>query len=305
MFNWKKKKVQGPGSEGQSSAQAAKAQGDEDLKAGRLEAAEANYRLALEEDAGLGSALVNLGFVLQQMNRLEEARTVLERASEVAPDDADGHYLLAGVLQSAGENAAAIGHLEQALELREEFDLAYRDLIVLLFGQGQIAQATQWCERGLLACPGSAELHFYRSNLFKQAGDREAAIASCQKALELNAALLGARLSLSGLLLESGRLEEALASYRVEIEWNPNHALRRSDPAVPARDRTLPRSGGLVLLPGGGLLDDRSCGRGSPALGPKDVRGGYRTGSRDCRIPLWSRQGLSAACDARGGALKL
>jgi predicted O-linked N-acetylglucosamine transferase (SPINDLY family) len=224
MFNWKKKKVQGPGSEGQSSAQAAKAQGDEHLKGGRLEAAEANYRLALEEDPGLGSALVNLGFVLQQMNRLEEARTVLERASEVAPDDADGHYLLAGVLQSAGENAAAIGHLEQALDLREEFDLAYRDLIVLLFGQGQIAQATQWCERGLLACPGSAELHFYRSNLFKQAGDREAAIASCQKALELNAALLGARLSLSGLLLESGRLEEALASYRVEIEWNPNHA---------------------------------------------------------------------------------
>jgi Flp pilus assembly protein TadD len=60
--------------------QTVKEQGDEHLKAGRYADAERSYRQVMESDAHYPAALVNLGFVLREQGRTDEARDVLERA---------------------------------------------------------------------------------------------------------------------------------------------------------------------------------------------------------------------------------
>ena len=244
MFNWIRKKAEKDGGRAARPASASvvagahpasaqlKERGDVHLKAGRLAEAEACYREVLAGAAGHAEALVNLGFVLCAQGRGGEARGVLERALAVAPEDADAHYLLAGVLAGSGESAAAIRELQQAVALRAGFEPAYCDLIVQLYQARRLTEAVSCCEAGLAALPASAQLYFYRSNLYLEAGDRSAALAACQTALRLEPGLLAARQSASRLLFEAERLDEALASYRAEIELDPQVALAHHQAGV-------------------------------------------------------------------------
>jgi len=234
MLNWIKRKIANKASEAATPVadpasgrtrytQTLKKQGDEHVKAGRYADAERCYREVMESDAHHPGTLVNLGFVLKEQGRADEAREVLERAVRIAADDADGHYMLASLLEATGPRDAEISHLQKAIDLRPDFEFARRQLIVALFKSDRRAEAVELCEESIAILPDSGELHFYRSNLYLQAGEKASAIASCKRALTLNPDLIGAQQSLSRLLLEAEQFEQAEASYRREIELTPQH----------------------------------------------------------------------------------
>jgi protein O-GlcNAc transferase len=234
MLKWIKRKiadkapaaptpVADPASQEVRQAHPLKAQGDENLKAGRYADAERCYRQVTESDANFPGALINLGFVLREQGRTNEAREVLERAVRVAAEDADSHYLLASILETTGPRETQVSHLRKAIELRPDFELARLELITALFKSDRNAEATQLCEEGMAILPDSAELHFYRSNLHLRADEKDLATASCRRALTLNPVLIGAQQSLSRLLLDAEQYEQAEASYRREIELTPEH----------------------------------------------------------------------------------
>lgn len=203
--------------------QTAKEQGDEHLGAGRYADAEHYYRAVTESDTHYPAALVGLGFALKEQGRSNEAREVLERAAGLIPDDADVHYLLGSVLEVTGQREAASSHLRKAIDLRPDFELARRQLIVALFKSERYAEATEVCEESIATSADSGELHFYRSNLYLHAGEKTLAISSCQRALALNPGLINAQQSLSRLLLETEQFEQAETSYRREIALSPKH----------------------------------------------------------------------------------
>jgi protein O-GlcNAc transferase len=203
--------------------QSIKGRGDEHVRAGRYADAERCYRLVMESDADYAGSLVMLGFVLREQGRSNEAREVLERAVRMAAEDADGHYLLAGIIEATGPRDVEISHLRKAIGLRPDFDLARRQLIVALFKSDKWAEATELCEESIAILPNSAEMHFYRSNLYLHADAKALAISSCKQALALNPALIAARQSLSRLLLDTEQFEQAEVSYRREIELSPEH----------------------------------------------------------------------------------
>ena len=200
-----------------------KEQGDEHVKAGRHADAERCYRQVAESDAHYPGALVNLGFVLREQGRTDEAREVLERAVRIAAEDADSHYLLASILEATGPRDAEISHLQKAIHLRPDFEFARRQLIIALFKSDRCAEAARLCEESMAILPESGELHFYRSNLYLHAGETAPAIESCKRALALNPGLITAQQSLSRLLLDTEQFEQAEASYRREIELTPKH----------------------------------------------------------------------------------
>lgn len=200
-----------------------KEQGDAHVKAGRYADAERCYRQVTESDATYPRALVNLGFVLREQGRAGEARDVLERAVRLGPEDADGHYLLASILQATGPRDLEVSHLKKAVDLRPDFDFARRQLINALFESQQFLEAGRICDESLAVLPESAELQFFRSEIHLQAGEPALAIASCRRALALDPALLAAQQRLSLLLFNAGHLQEAEASYRREIELTPQH----------------------------------------------------------------------------------
>ena len=186
-----------------------KERGDAHLKRGELGEAERWYRLVLESDPQHRHALINLGFVLKELGRLRESAEFIDRALRVASDDADAHYLRASLHQAEGNLDQAAIHLERAVSLRPAFEIAYRELVIALFRTRGAADATRWCDHALERIPNSAELHFYRSNLYKHANATGAAIASARTALKLNPGLLAARSSLCD-LLASCSLERGL-----------------------------------------------------------------------------------------------
>ncbi len=234
MLNWIKRKiadkapdpatpVADPALRQVRTPQTIKGQGDEHLKAGRYADAERCYRQVMESDAHHAAAIVNLGYVLREQGRTSEAREVLERAVRIAAEDADSHYLLGSILETTGPRGAEISHLQKAVDLRPDFELARRQLIAALFKSDRLAEATKLCEESIAILPDSAELHFYRSNLYLHADDKALAIESCRRALALNPVLLAAQQSLSRLLLDTEQFEQAEASYRREIELTPDH----------------------------------------------------------------------------------
>jgi len=189
-----------------------KERGDAHLKRGELGEAERCYRLVLESDPLHRHALINLGFILKELGRFHESAEFIDRALRVAADDADAHYLRASLHQAEGNLDQAAIHLERAVTLRPAFEIAYRELVIALFRTRGAGDATRWCDHALERIPNSAELHFYRSNLYKHANATGAAIASARTALKLNPGLLAARSSLSDLLACSGQRGQEIAA---------------------------------------------------------------------------------------------
>jgi protein O-GlcNAc transferase len=181
------------------------ARADAHMKLGELGEAERCFRLVLDSDPRHSGALINLGFVLKELRRSPESVDFIDRALRVAPDNADAHYLRGTLHQAAGNLVEAAFHLEKAVALRPDFEFAYRELVVTLFRMGRVAEAARWCISALEVLPNCAELHFYRSNLYKHANATDAAILSARTALKLQSGLIAARSSLSELLINASQ----------------------------------------------------------------------------------------------------
>jgi len=82
-----------------------------------LEGAELCYRLALRADPESATAAYNLGVVLEDLGKPEEATEVYRRAIECDPLLADAYYNLSRLYERAGDRAAALRHLRSYSEL--------------------------------------------------------------------------------------------------------------------------------------------------------------------------------------------
>ena len=78
---------------------------------GETARAESHYRQALAARPGDATAAFNLGVALQDLGRLRDAARAYETALGSEPGYADAHYNLAGVYEKLGEKEAAFRHL--------------------------------------------------------------------------------------------------------------------------------------------------------------------------------------------------
>jgi tetratricopeptide (TPR) repeat protein len=78
-----------------------------------------------EEEFKVVNFYLKRGFLFIQMNRYEEALADYERAVQVNDRSADSLYNLGYVLVYLGRTTEALPYIEKAIELREDFALAY------------------------------------------------------------------------------------------------------------------------------------------------------------------------------------
>ena len=81
------------------------------MRCGDLDAAEKHYRTALEARPDEPTTAFNLGVVLQDLERLEEAAAAYEKTLELDGRFADAHYNLAGIYETLGRPQIAFQHL--------------------------------------------------------------------------------------------------------------------------------------------------------------------------------------------------
>jgi tetratricopeptide (TPR) repeat protein len=83
----------------------------------RPAAAESFYRLAIEQDARMGSALFNLAIVRALAGANQEAADLYRRVIAIDPNYAAAHFNLGLVLRLLGQNAEAEQELTKARQL--------------------------------------------------------------------------------------------------------------------------------------------------------------------------------------------
>jgi tetratricopeptide (TPR) repeat protein len=122
-------------------------------------AAEAEYKQVLALDLHSTEAAIGLTNIFMKSNRLADAEPVLRRLAAERPDDAGIHLQLGRVLVNEGKKDDAVVELQAALKLSPSDADAQRDLADLLAGAGKNDQAEPIYRTLLAAHPNDAELH--------------------------------------------------------------------------------------------------------------------------------------------------
>ena len=199
---------------------------------GRTDAALAGYEAALRLDPGYALAWDNRGNTLRRLGRLADALDSYERALGIAPALSDAWCHRAIALHDLGRHAdaaasaeqalatrpayadafVALGHALQALDRHADSVDAYDSALALapqadtwcargaaLKKSGDLAAALHSYERALAVRPDYALAEHYRANTLRGLGQRDAAVASYRRALDLGADADEIRFSLAAL----------------------------------------------------------------------------------------------------------
>ncbi|WP_322062193.1 tetratricopeptide repeat protein [Paraburkholderia sp. J63] len=226
--------------------------------AGRLEEAQATYRVLVERDPAHADALHYWGVARHQLGDHRGALALMDRALAHAPADAVCWSNRGVAALALGQHAEAAQNLREALRLAPGFADAHNNLSLALREAGDLAGAERHCRAALalapasvnarvnlgsvlgklgrheeaLACyrealaltPADAAIHFNLGNVQRALGDRAAAIAHYRRAVELAPGYAAAWVNLGTALGQSGDYRAAETCYRHAVELEPNAA---------------------------------------------------------------------------------
>jgi predicted O-linked N-acetylglucosamine transferase (SPINDLY family) len=136
----------------------------------------------------------------------------LREAVALAPDRADAHANLASALWAGGEHDAALAACDRALALDPSLVAAQRTRAVALLRLGRLHEALQTQSALAREHPGSADVQYSLGQIQLALGRYDEALSSTQAVLALAPNHAGAQLDSALALAALGRLEEARAA---------------------------------------------------------------------------------------------
>jgi len=171
--------------------------------------AEAVLRKAIEQEPGNPRAYNEMGLVVAQVGRLEEAVVQFGRALDLDPEFADAHSNLGGVHNRQKRYAETEAQYRRALELDPTLAEAHFGLGMALHAQGQVDQAILALEESLRRRPDYARAHVNLGILLDSRDRGEEAIAHFREAVRLEPDEVTANNNLIVGLTRAGRVDEA------------------------------------------------------------------------------------------------
>jgi len=173
------------------------------LAAGRADEAETEAKRILKVDERNTDAMLHLATLWYGQRKYELARTVLDNARQVDPNDPAVWNLLAFCQLALEQRPLALESLRKAAELREDFPEAHNNLGALLAGTNDCDGAIRELELALRHAPASAEVRLNLGNAYRCARRFADARTQYEKALALDAGLSDAWFNLAILHLDS------------------------------------------------------------------------------------------------------
>jgi tetratricopeptide (TPR) repeat protein len=160
---------------------------------GRYEEAVEHFTRALQIKPDFFDALLNMGLTLSDEGRPAEAIRYYHEALEVEPGSAKAHMQLGLVLIKTGEKDDAIEQLRRAQELSPNDPDIHTNLGLMLAQQGKLQESADQLNEALRLNPESAEAHNNLGLVFLAAGKPSEALIHFSTALRLNPDLTVAR----------------------------------------------------------------------------------------------------------------
>lgn len=177
-------------------------------------------QLAPDDNRILASANLILGTIYHDQNRFSEARDVFQTAVNLAPDQADFHFMLGGAQHECGNLAAAASSFRRAIELRRDWAEAYFMLGSILVMDGKNVEAEEEFRNAIRIKP---DWPLGYGGLGSAQGNREQyteAERSFRRAIELGEEP-GSHAGLGLTLIKQEKFEEALIALQKTLELDP------------------------------------------------------------------------------------
>ena len=182
----------------------------------------AGYRKVLEIKPGIYEAELNLGILLLDGNQAKSAVTYLESAASKKPKEFRPNYYLADAFYESGEFARAEQHYTTAIRINPKSDAVELGLARTLVKLGRLDDAAVHYHR-------TAELNSeYKSSLLELASLYEEQ-GRLPEAIELYKSFTdnpAVTERLGQLLLETGRLDDAIGQLQIVVNDSPTAANR-------------------------------------------------------------------------------
>ncbi len=120
-------------------------------------------------------SLDNLGNAYRSLKRWDDARNVLQRALEIAPQDPEANYSLGMVFAQSGDNAKAYDYLQRALQARPVYPEALNNLGILFLLTDRRDQAVASFEQCIRVAPAFDQAYLNLAHVFALEGARDKA----------------------------------------------------------------------------------------------------------------------------------
>lgn len=191
---------------------------------GDLESARQHYLIGLRQDPGNTSILLDLGELLAEMGRDEDAGEKFRRAIELAPEEPSGYYCHARWLMRHGREEDAIAAFSKVLQLDPTCLGAHLRLGELYYKRRDLPAARKHLRAELLLRPQDPQILTDLSNLLLDTGQNRAAVACLKRLVQLDARSVFAWQNLAVAQFHVGRYEEGIASCHEALRLSPGNS---------------------------------------------------------------------------------
>lgn len=184
-------------------------------------AAERWFSQALARDADLPSVRTGLATVYIQTGRYDQARTHLERAIALRPDNRLAYLLMGDTYARQGDYMAARTWYSQAAERFPTSAEPDTRLALLALDEGRLEDAFAALDEAGRKDPGDHQRQIALSRAYRLAGRPELALAALEQATALAPNNLWTWVWLANAYREAGRCREAQAAYARATALDP------------------------------------------------------------------------------------
>ncbi|MGD0517575.1 MAG: tetratricopeptide repeat protein [Thermoguttaceae bacterium] len=143
------------------------------------------YQATLMKNQDCWMVYDNLGEMLFNAGRTEEAEANLEQALRLKPDSHDAHHNLGNVLVKLGRLEKGMEHYEQALHYKPDYPLAHNSLGSALVQAGRMQEAIEHFKEALRLEPEYFKAYNNLALAYVKTHQSSEAIATAQKALDI------------------------------------------------------------------------------------------------------------------------
>jgi protein O-mannosyl-transferase len=165
----------------------------------------------------------NLGHALLEKGKVDEAIGHFQQALQIKPDFANACNNLGLALFEKGKIEEAMAQYLRALQIKPDDADAHNNLGLALFQEGRTDEAMAHYRQALQIKPDHAEAHYNLGLALFQKGSIEEAIGQFKKALEAKPDYADAHNNLGLALFQEGKTDEATAQYRQALQIKPDH----------------------------------------------------------------------------------
>jgi len=147
------------------------------IQAGIYRDSKTLWRATVERNPSAWIAYNNLGMILDDQDRFDEAVAMYLQALRLKPDLTEAHNNVSASLVGLGRLEEARQHIVEAIRLRPRYQPFYVTLAMILEGQGKIDEAVSLYRKFLSVWPGYVEARLNLASLLVRQGRREEAAA--------------------------------------------------------------------------------------------------------------------------------